>query len=155
RQGGIHAFHELLRTYEAPVMRLALRVTGSEQHSLYIYREVFLLLYRNLDSIPCDVSVDVSIYRAAARLFLGYLHQEQPRQRTRIPAAPLDRALSALTPRERIVIELKHYQGLRLAVIGEALHTTEDVARNILVRATSKLRELQPSSGIKAPIEVK
>ena len=49
-------------------------------------------------------------------------------------------ALEKLTPRERMVFELKHYQGLRLRTIGEMLSTTEETAKNTLFRATKKLR---------------
>ncbi|HEV3037956.1 MAG TPA: sigma-70 family RNA polymerase sigma factor [Candidatus Angelobacter sp.] len=49
-------------------------------------------------------------------------------------------ALGRLTPRERMVFELKHYQGLRLRTIGEMLNTTEETAKNTLFRATQKLR---------------
>ena len=65
------------------------------------------------------------------------------------PAKELDRgvmahriaeALDTLTPRERTVFELKHYQGLKLRTIGEMLSTTEETAKNTLFRATRKLR---------------
>lgn len=49
-------------------------------------------------------------------------------------------ALGGLTPRERMVFELKHYQGLKLRAIGEMLQTTEETAKNTLFRATRKLR---------------
>lgn len=49
-------------------------------------------------------------------------------------------ALSGLTPRERMVFELKHYHGLRLRTVGEMLNTTEETAKNTLFRATQKLR---------------
>jgi len=49
-------------------------------------------------------------------------------------------ALEQLTPRERMVFELKHYEGLRLRTIGEMLQTTEETAKNTLFRATKKLR---------------
>ena len=49
-------------------------------------------------------------------------------------------ALDQLTPRERMVFELKHYQGLKLRTIGEMLNTTEETAKNTLFRATRKLR---------------
>lgn len=49
-------------------------------------------------------------------------------------------ALTKLTPRERMVFELKHYQGLKLRTIGEMLQTTEETAKNTLFRATQKLR---------------
>ena len=49
-------------------------------------------------------------------------------------------ALNQLTPRERTVFELKHYQGLKLRTIGDMLNTTEETAKNTLFRATRKLR---------------
>jgi RNA polymerase sigma-70 factor, ECF subfamily len=54
--------------------------------------------------------------------------------------ATISRALQRLTPRERMVFELKHYQGLKLRTIGEMLNTTEETAKNTLFRATQKLR---------------
>jgi len=54
--------------------------------------------------------------------------------------AKINQALTKLTPRERMVFELKHYQGLRLRTIGEMLNTTEETAKNTLFRATQKLR---------------
>ena len=54
--------------------------------------------------------------------------------------AAIQGALAELTPRERMVFELKHYQGLKLRTIGEMLSTTEETAKNTLFRATRKLR---------------
>jgi len=51
------------------------------------------------------------------------------------------RAMKRLTPRERVVFEMKHYQGMRLRAIGEMLGTSEETAKNSLFRATQKLRE--------------
>jgi len=48
--------------------------------------------------------------------------------------------LTQLTPRERLVFEMRHYQGLRLRAIGEALGVTEEAAKNCLFRATQKMR---------------
>ncbi len=50
------------------------------------------------------------------------------------------RAMTRLTPRERMVFELKHFQGLKLRTIGEMLNTTEETAKNTLFRATQKMR---------------
>jgi RNA polymerase sigma-70 factor (ECF subfamily) len=52
----------------------------------------------------------------------------------------IENALVGLTPRERMVFELRHYQGLRLRNIGEMLGTTEEAAKNCLFRATQKMR---------------
>jgi RNA polymerase sigma-70 factor (ECF subfamily) len=48
--------------------------------------------------------------------------------------------MERLSPRERVVFELKHYQGLKLRAIGDALGTTEETVKNSLFRATRKLR---------------
>ncbi|HEY3835585.1 MAG TPA: RNA polymerase sigma factor [Bryobacteraceae bacterium] len=51
-------------------------------------------------------------------------------------------ALEDLSPRERMVFELRHYQGLRLRNIGEMLGTSEEAAKNCLFRATQKMRSV-------------
>ncbi|HEX4749923.1 MAG TPA: sigma-70 family RNA polymerase sigma factor [Bryobacteraceae bacterium] len=48
--------------------------------------------------------------------------------------------LETLTPRERLVFEMRHYQGMRLRAIGESLGVTEEAAKNCLFRATQKMR---------------
>jgi RNA polymerase sigma-70 factor, ECF subfamily len=52
----------------------------------------------------------------------------------------IDAALSDLSARERMVFELRHYQGLRLRTIGDMLGTSEEAAKNCLFRATQKMR---------------
>ncbi len=77
-----------------------------------------------MDSVPEDrVSGDPQRY-----IFSGQV-------RTRIREV-----LQDLTPRERMVFELRHYQGLRLRRIGEVLGTSEEAAKNCLFRATQKMR---------------
>src|SRR5437899_1103133 len=52
----------------------------------------------------------------------------------------ISKAMERLSPRERVVFEMKHYQGLKLRAIGDALGTTEETVKNSLFRATRKLR---------------
>ena len=59
--------------------------------------------------------------------------------------ARIAKALEKLTPRERMVFEMKHYQGLKLRTIGEILNTTEETAKNTLFRGTQKLRPAWPT----------
>jgi RNA polymerase sigma-70 factor (ECF subfamily) len=54
--------------------------------------------------------------------------------------AKLAAAMKCLSPRERVVFEMKHYQGLKLRAIGDALGTSEETVKNSLFRATRKLR---------------
>jgi RNA polymerase sigma-70 factor (ECF subfamily) len=62
------------------------------------------------------------------RLFSGQLRRR------------IKQVLGDLTPRERMVFELRHYEGLRLRRIGEILGASEEAAKNCLFRATQKMR---------------
>jgi RNA polymerase sigma-70 factor (ECF subfamily) len=54
--------------------------------------------------------------------------------------ARIQEVLGNLTPRERVVFEMRHYQGMRLRAIGQSLGVTEEAAKNCLFRATQKMR---------------
>ncbi len=63
--------------------------------------------------------------------------------------ASIAKAIEKLTPRERMVFELKHYHGLKLRTVGEILNTTEETAKNTLFRATQKLRAELRKTGVR------
>jgi RNA polymerase sigma-70 factor, ECF subfamily len=171
--GSRTAFDALVRQYDAAVLRLALRLTGSEQDAQDIHQEAFLKAYRYLANFRFECSFYTWIYRIATNLCLDHLRRRKSRREDQAvlidgrgeeldllanisderaganPDRELERkmlsvrireALDALTPRERMVFELKHFQGLKLRVIGEMLQTTEETAKNTLFRATRKLR---------------
>jgi RNA polymerase sigma-70 factor (ECF subfamily) len=52
----------------------------------------------------------------------------------------IKRALQRLSPRERMIFELKHYHGLKLRTVAAVLNTSEGTVKNTLFRATHKLR---------------
>jgi RNA polymerase sigma-70 factor (ECF subfamily) len=49
-------------------------------------------------------------------------------------------ALSRLSPRERVIFELRHYHGVRLQTVAAMLDTTENTVKNTLFRAKHKLQ---------------
>jgi len=77
-----------------------------------------------LDSIP-DHSIAANPERNLAR---------------RVVREHIVRALSTLSPRERMIFELKHYHGMQLRSVAVILNTTEGTVKNTLFRATHKLR---------------
>jgi RNA polymerase sigma-70 factor, ECF subfamily len=52
----------------------------------------------------------------------------------------IEDTLSGMSARERMVFEMRHYQGMRLRAIGDVLGTSEEAAKNCLFRATQKMR---------------
>ena len=55
-------------------------------------------------------------------------------------SAQIREAMKRLSPREKMVFEMKHYEGMRLRAIGDVLGTSEETVKNSLFRATRKLR---------------
>ena len=51
QDGNQAAFAELVRTHDEAVLRLALRITGSESDAQDIYQEVFLKVYKKAGSL--------------------------------------------------------------------------------------------------------
>ncbi len=158
QRGNRTAFEELVRHYDQAVLRLALHLTGSEHEAQDIYQEAFLKAYKNLGRFRFECSFYTWIYRIVTNLCLDNISKKQVRKEDapvadeRSGADPerdlmrrelggkIAKALGKLTPRERMVFELKHYQGLKLRTVGEMLNTTEETAKNTLFRATQKLR---------------
>lgn len=171
RQGDRAAFDELVRRYDAEVLRLALRVVRSQDEAADLFQEAFLKVYRSIGRFRFDSRFSTWLYRVVMNVCLDYLRRQKNRSEVQ-PPGPEDgmpeffhtvaderpgldpqRALEAreiqnriglalerLSPRERLVFELKHYQGLRLRAIGEVCGTSEETAKNCLFRATQKLR---------------
>jgi RNA polymerase sigma-70 factor (ECF subfamily) len=173
-QSGNHAaFEQLVQAHDETVLRVALRITGSQSEAQDIYQEVFLKVYKKLDCFRFDSSFSTWISRITTNTCLDYLRKARHRRETDTikvcfngseqdlldqvaddrPANDPERellrtelrayivcALRQLTPQERIVFDMKHFQGMKLRAVGEILNTSEGSVKTCLVRATRKLR---------------
>src|SRR5579863_5748341 len=156
QRGNRAAFEELVRNYDQAVLRLALHLTGSEPEAQDVYQEAFLKAYKSIGNFRFDHlrkrqvrKEDAPVATDASGEQYDVLDQVPDGRSGANPERDLMRrelgkrishALEKLTPRERMVFELKHYHGLKLRTVGEVLHTTEETAKNTLFRATQKLR---------------
>jgi RNA polymerase sigma-70 factor (ECF subfamily) len=172
-QGGdAEAFEQLVRSYDANVLRMAFNLLRSEEDARDVYQEAFLRVYRNLPSFRFDCSFSTWLYRIVANLCLDQIRKRKVRkeeaasittaegeldrfqllaegradvdpQRQLMSAEVNNRiqeVLAQLTARERLVFEMRHFGGMRLRAIGEAIGVTEEAAKNCLFRATQKMR---------------
>jgi len=156
-QGGNQAaFAQLMQTYDQAVLQLALRLTGSERDAQEIYREAFLKVYKKLDRFRFECAFATWIYRIVTNVCLDHLRRNRGRLNElsdvgpgnnpglRLPDQELSmqilRALKRLTPRERMVFDLKHFQGLKLQSVSEILNTSEASVKMIFFRASRKVR---------------
>src|SRR5258708_22237619 len=80
QRGNRAAFEDLVRHYDQSVLRLALRLTGSESDAQDIYQEAFLKAYRNLGSFRFECSFYTWIYRIVTNLCLDHLRKKGVRK---------------------------------------------------------------------------
>src|SRR5579863_9539809 len=173
QSGNQAAFEQLVHAHDKTVLRLALRITGSQSDAQDIYQEAFLKVYNKLSGFRFECSFSTCIYRIVTNLCLDHLRRNRNRKDNvaieahvegeeynllnqvpdnRLANNPeqqllgqelgthISCALQRLTPRERMVFELKHFQGMKLRTVGQVLNTSEASVKNTLFRATQKLR---------------
>jgi RNA polymerase sigma-70 factor (ECF subfamily) len=172
QRGDNAAFEQLVRSYDANVLRMAYNLLHSEEDARDVYQEAFLRVYRKLPEFRLDSAFSTWLYRIVANLCLDQIRKRKVRKeeaasietgagevdRLQLVAEPradvdpqrqlmsaevnnrIQEVLGGLSPRERLVFEMRHYQGMRLRAIGESLGVTEEAAKNCLFRATQKMR---------------
>ena len=80
QRGDRAAFEDLVRRYDQAVLRLALRLTGSEHEAQDIYQEAFLKAYRNVGNFRFECSFYTWIYRIVTNLCLDHLRRKKVRK---------------------------------------------------------------------------
>ena len=136
--GRWEAFAEVASRYDRAILALALRLAHSEREARDLFQKALLQSYKELRTYRFQCSFYLWIYRVVARTCIEFLTRRAPAIDGQ--ANHLQEALEQLSPRERIVLELKQYFGLKLDTIATILAIEEVSARNILVRATLALR---------------
>jgi RNA polymerase sigma-70 factor, ECF subfamily len=137
--GRWEAFAQLATRYDGPILALAQRLAGSEREAGELFQAAFVKAYRELHRYRFQCSFYLWIYRVVAAVCMQFLRAkaQQPDLACR---SRFEAALHQLSPRQRMVLELKHHLGLRLGTIAAILETSESAARNILVGAVVILR---------------
>jgi RNA polymerase sigma-70 factor (ECF subfamily) len=82
QRGNSAAFEELVRQHDKAVLRLALRLTGSEHDAQDVCQEAFLSAYQNLARFRFDCSFYTWIYRIVTNRCFDYLRRRRNHQET-------------------------------------------------------------------------
>jgi RNA polymerase sigma-70 factor, ECF subfamily len=133
------SFHQLALAFDFSVLHIALRITGSAQPAAELYRRTFLRAYRNLAQFHFECSFSVWIFRQLAQLCMEHLRKQSPRLNS-ADEQWFAEVLIQLTPRERMIAELKSGHGFSLSLVAEILEIPKETARLSLLRAIDKLR---------------
>ncbi|MGA7616628.1 MAG: sigma-70 family RNA polymerase sigma factor [Thermoanaerobaculia bacterium] len=169
REGDADRYRLLVDRYARTVFRLAFRMTGNGSDAEDIVQETFLRAYRNLDQFRDEASFGSWIYRIAANCALDLIRVRrregvavEPDESHHLAAAPaqendlhgteiqmhLRSAMDLLSATERTAFVLRHFEGMSIDEISNALGTRTSATKHTIFRAVRKMRSaLEPMIG--------
>lgn len=169
KDGQEWAFDELVHRYQGRVFAVAYRLTGNREDALDVTQEALLKAYRKIDAWQPTGGYLPWLLRLTSNQAIDHLRRKKRQREERLDEAFVptseraavepsvqeversarageidDRvrgALRVLSPTQKIVFTLRHYQGLQLADIAVELGCTVGSVKVHLFRALKKLRD--------------
>lgn len=171
------SWQKLVRRYERLVYNHCLRLTGNDADALDLMQEVFLGVYRSLHTfrgeskfstwvfrIVHNKSVD-AIRRRRSFIFLESSSDDEyaseieqfPDEKTAEPEAALTlrqtnakilQHLDRLSYDQRLIVEMKVYQGMTFEEIGQVVRVSENTSKTRYYSALKKLKKLLEASHV-------
>ena len=171
RSGEMGAFRELVERYKKKIYYLSLDLTGNHHDAEDLSQEVFIKAYRSLKKFRGDAKFNSWLYRIAVNTCIsqkrkkslssmtlqedfdsesspqyqmsegGVSHNPELSAEAELMQQHIDKALQQLTPRERSIFVLRHYNDLPLKEIAQILKITEGTVKSMLFRGIQKLQK--------------
>lgn len=168
KAGDEQAFDELVRRYQGRVYAVAYRVTGNREDALDVSQEALLKAYRKIHTWQPTGGFVPWLLRLTSNQAIDHIRRRKRQQHERLDEAfvpnsegasvepktaatedavrareidaRIREALVVLSPTQRTVFVLRHFEGLQLAEIADELGCTVGSVKVHLFRALKKLR---------------
>ena len=169
QQGNHDAFRLLMEQHARAVYKVAYRMTGNQYDAEDLTQETFLRAWKHIGRFDGRASFGTWLHRICSNCALDH-HRNRSRRPSGIAdegiflrvasadpsperitasseiAALLAPALDELSGMERVAFVMRHYEGLPVETIAEALGIREGAAKHAVFRAVQKVRRaLEPA----------
>ncbi len=175
--GDTAAYNLLVQRYQRQVYSLAYRMLGNSEDAGDLVQETFIRAFGALASFRQDASFLTWLYKIASNLCIDQMRARRSRgalsldlelEEGREPVADrstspedvavrgavaqvVDKAVMNLPEKYRVVVVMRHLQGMSIEEIADQLKLPSGTVKTHLFRAREMLRErLQPVLGIEA-----
>ena len=156
RRGDEAAFADLVRLHQSSVYSIGLRMLGRRDAAEDLAQDVFLQLYRKLDTLDSLEHLGFWLRRVAANLAIDRLRRaswsntsplhedheiaDEPAESDLLMSRELARLLGELPPGPRAVMVLRFQEDLDVADIGTALDMPVNTVKSHIKRSLTALR---------------
>jgi len=158
RAGDRRAFDELVRRYQRPIFGLVLRYVRDRDEAKDLAQRTFVRALEGLEGFRQRARFRTWLYRIAVNLAKNHLRDRKPRVAVDddVAAVPpvgdahlrsaeertrLLRAVDALPPKQRLILELRVYEELSFREVGEIAGCSENAAKVNFHHAVKRLKE--------------
>ncbi len=176
--GDMYAFESIVERYKKKVYYIAYDIVGNHHDAEDISQEVFIKMYRTLSRFRKDAKMSSWLYQIAVNTSIDVLrkrkskpllnaldleeaetHENPPgstggkddperRAVASLMQEHIQKALCKITPQERTVFVMRHYNEFKIREIADVLEVSSGTVKSLLFRALKKLRkELATSQG--------
>lgn len=170
QNGDESAFNELVCRYDRSVLSLALKYVNDKDDAKDIYQEVFLRVFRGLKKFQFKSEFSTWLYRITTNVCLTFISTGKKKNmmkfdndmetetidnitgadaRNNSPeefllrseiSSTINEALEKLSPKQKMIFILKHFEGYKIREISQILNSSEGTIKKYLFEANHKLR---------------
>ena len=174
--GDPSAFQRLVEQHRSMVYRMAYQFAGNHHDAEDIAQDVFIKVYRSLDRFRHDAQLSSWLYRIVMNACIDHRRRQHAATAAPLPAEAEQRILTMpedspdpearayagelgqvleseirkLPAGQRVVFLMRHYQGLKLSEIADALGLAEGTIKRQLHAAVHRLRQSLTDAKVKA-----
>ncbi len=170
--GDAMAFEQLVQRYDRRVLSMALKYLNNEDDAKDVYQEVFIRVYKSLKNFKHQSEFSTWLYRITANACFTYQTKTQKRKQVPLEPSEneeenllynkadtgtpgpdkvyqnnelskeIEKALNKLSPKQKMIFTLKHYEGQKIREISDMLNIKEGTIKKYLFEASHKMRVL-------------
>ena len=160
--GNVDSFDQLMLRYQKLVCKVAMNYVRDKQNALDVTQNVFLKVYKKLDSVKSEGMFKHWLLRITYNESINWLRKrknheefeelgEHDRQDIDVPtqeSAILDRenrglllkGLESLNPKYKLAVALRYAEGMRIKEIANVMECSEGMVKSLLFRGVRKIR---------------
>lgn len=154
KEGHRDAWDAFVAKHRRRIYAVGYRMTGNAADAEEASQEAFLAFSRGLPSFRGEASPSTFLYRIAIHASIRISERRRPQEPLDAePEAPppeeerdellmkVRAAVLGLPPRQRAAFTLRHYEGLKIGEVAEALDLSEGTVKAHLHQALANLRD--------------